>query len=149
MSELYTRLRADIISAVKARQSEKSLVLRTMDGAIQRVAIDSNVEIDDELVITAVRKAVKDLKQAREQFAAGGRADLVEKNDAEIALLEDYLPAQMDEARLESIVNEALAESGATSRKEMGKVMGVLKQRSDAALIDFGTASQLIQSKLA
>lgn len=149
MSEIYSRLRSDIISAVKGRESDKALALRTIDGAIQRASIDANLPIDDEMVLSTLRKAVKDLSQAREQFERGGRPDLVEKGDREAAWLEAYLPAQFDEARIEQLVNEAIAESGAQSKKEMGKVMGLLKKHPDAGLIDFSVASRLTQSKLA
>lgn len=149
MSELYAQLRADIIAAMKARESDKATALRTMDGAIQRVAIDENRKIDDELVLATLRKAVKDLKGASEQFAQGGRQDLVAKNAAEIALLEKYLPQAIEGAALEAIVDDAIAQSGAATKRDMGKVMGVLKQRPDADRINFGEVSKLVQGKLA
>jgi hypothetical protein len=148
MSTLYAQLRADILAAAKARQMEKLTSLRTIDGAIQRVAIDENREIDDELVLATLRKAVKDLKGASEQFAQGGRQDLVAKNAAEVELLEVYLPQAIEGEKLEVIVDEAIAASGATTKRDMGKVMGQLKKRPDADQIDFGAASMLIQSKL-
>jgi|TARA_B110000438_G_C15765012_1_gene629137 uncharacterized protein YqeY len=148
MSELYAKLRADIITAVKARESDLALALRTLDGGIQRVAIDKNTEIDDALVVSIIRKAVKDMQGANEQFAKGGRDDLVVKNNTEIAWLEIYLPAQMDPAQVEALVKSAVAESGAASMKEMGKVMGILKQHPDAGLIDFGLVSKLVRAEL-
>lgn len=148
MSELYTQLRADILASAKARESDKLTALRTLDGAIQRVAIDENREIDDALVLSSLRKAVKDLKGASEMFAKGGRQDLVDKNALEISWLEAYLPRQIDGAQLEGIVDAAIAETGAETKRDMGKVMGMLKKRSDAAQIDFGAASKLIQSRL-
>lgn len=148
MSELYAKLRADIITAVKARESDHALALRTLDGGIQRVAIDKNTEIDDDLVITIIRKAVKDLEGAKEQFAKGGREDLVAQNDTEIAWLGVYLPAQMDEALVAALVKSAVAESGASSMKEMGQVMGILKKHPEAGLIDFGLVSKLVRAEL-
>lgn len=149
MSTIYERLRADIITAMKARDSVTTTALRTADAAIKRAAMDANKDIDDALVIATLRKAVKNLADARAEFAQGGRADLVAANDTEIKLLEQYLPAGLDAAKLEALVNEAIQATGATSRKEMGKVIGALKQRPEAALIDFGAASKLIQGKLA
>jgi uncharacterized protein YqeY len=110
--------------------------------------MDQNKPIDDALVIATLRKAVKNLTDAKAEFQKGGRADLVAANDAEIAVLEKYLPQQLDPARLEALVAEAIAQTGATSRKEMGKVIGALKQRPEAALIDFGAVSKLVQAKL-
>ena len=149
MATIYETLRADIISAVKARDSALATMLRTNDGAIQRASMDLNKPIDDDLVLTTLRKAVKNLTAANAEFAKGGRNDLIETNLKEITLLEKYLPKGLDAAKLEALVIETIATSGATTKKEMGKVIGALKQHSDAGLIDFGTVSKLIQSKLA
>ena len=148
MATVYETLRADIIAAMKARDSAAALALRTMDAAIQRAAMDQNKPVDDTLAITAVRKAVKNLADARTEFEKGGRADLVAANTAEIKLLEKYLPAGLDAAKLEAIIAEVIAATGATSKKEMGKVIGALKQRPEAGLIDFAMASKFIQAKL-
>ncbi len=148
MASIYERLRADIITAVKARDTVTATILRTNDGAIQRAAMDQNKPIDDALVVATLRKAVKNLTDAREEFLKGGRTDLAEANAKEIALVEKYLPAGLDAARLEAIVTAAIAESGATSKKEMGKVIGLLKKHPEAGLIDFAVASKLVQAKL-
>lgn len=148
MPTTYERLRADIVTAMKARDTTTATALRTMDAAIQRAAIDGNKPIDEALVITAFRKAVKNLTDARTEFQKGGRADLVAINTAEIAILEKYLPAGLDAVKLEALIVEVIAATGATSKKEMGKVIGALKQRPEAGLIDFGAASKLIQAKL-
>ena len=148
MSSLYQQLRADIITAMKARDSEKATGLRSADAAIQRVSMDSNVEIDDALVVSTLRNTEKNFKDATVEFAKANRIDLVEKNEQELVWLEAYLPAQIDGEKLEVLVAEAIASAGATTKREMGKVMGQLKQHPDAGLIDFGAASKLIQSKL-
>ena len=148
MPTLYETLRADIITAMKARNAPTALALRTMDAAIQRASMDLGKPIDDALSITALRKAVKNLSDARAEFEKGGRADLVAANTAEIAILEKYLPAGLDAAKLDAIIAEVIAATGAASKKEMGKVIGALKQRPEAGLIDFGAASKLIQAKL-
>jgi uncharacterized protein len=148
MPTVYETLRADIIVAMKARDSAAALALRTMDAAIQRASLDQNKPVDDALTVATVRKAVKNLADARTEFEKGGRADLVAANTAEIKLLEKYLPAGLDAAKLEALIAEVIAATGATSKKEMGKVIGALKQRPEAGLIDFGAASKLIQAKL-
>jgi uncharacterized protein YqeY len=148
MPTIYENLRADIVTALKARDAGTATILRTTDAAIQRAAMDQNKPIDDTLVIGALRKAVKNLIDAKEEFAKGGRADLVAANDAEIKLLQKYLPQGLDAARLEALIAEAIQITGAQSKKEMGKVIGALKQRPEAPLIDFGAASKLIQAKL-
>jgi uncharacterized protein YqeY len=148
MPTTYETLRSDIVAAMKARDSATALALRTADAAIQRAAIDGNKPIDEALVVTILRKSVKNLADARTEFEKGGRADLVAANTAEIALLEKYLPKGLEPAKLDALIVEVIAATGATSKKEMGKVIGALKQRPEAALIDFGAASKLIQAKL-
>jgi uncharacterized protein YqeY len=148
MANLYETLRADIITAVKARDSVTAVALRTADAAIQRAAMDANKPIDDTLVTMTLRKAVKNLTDAKEEFARGGRGDLVGANDNEIKLLTKYLPQQLDPARVEALIADAIQETGAQSKKEMGKVIGALKKRPEAGLIDFGAVSKLIQAKL-
>jgi len=148
MPTTYETLRADIITAMKARDSATATALRTMDAAIQRAAMDTNKPIDEALVLATFRKAVKNLTDARTEFEKGGRADLVAANTAEIAILAKYLPAGLDAAKLEALVAEVIAATGATTKKEMGKVIGALKQRPEAGLIDFGAVSKLVQSRL-
>ena len=148
MATLYETLRADIITAMKARDSVTTTALRTADAAIKRAAMDTNKDVDDTLVIVTMRKAVKNLADARAEFEKGGRADLVAANDAEIRILEKYLPQAFDPAKLDALIVAAITETGAASKKEMGKVIGALKKHPDAALIDFGAVSKLVQAKL-
>lgn len=148
MSSLYEQLRADIVTAMKARDSVTATALRTADAAIKRAAMDTNKDVDDALVIATLRKAVKNLADAKGDFERGGRADLVAANDAEMKLLEKYLPQALDPARVDALIAEAIQETGAQSKKEMGKVIGALKKRPEASLIDFGSVSKLIQAKL-
>jgi uncharacterized protein len=148
MPTIYEQLRADIITAVKARDSATATALRSADAAIQRASMDLSKPIDDALVISTMRKGVKNLADARLEFEKGGRSDLVAANDVEIKLLEKYLPKGIDAAKLDAMISDAIKESGAQSRKDMGKVMGILKQRPEAPLIDFSAVSKLIQAKL-
>lgn len=148
MSPTYDKLRADIITAMKARDSAATLALRTADAGIKRAAMDVNKEIDEAMTIASLRKAVKNLSDAKVEFAKGGRQDLVAANEAEIKLLEKYLPQGLSPAQLEVLVAEVIAASGAQTKKEMGKVLAALKQRPEAGNIDFGAASKLVQAKL-
>lgn len=148
MATIYENLRADIVTAMKARDSATALILRTTDAAVQRSALDSGKPIDDALVTTVLRKAIKNLNDAKVEFAKGGRADLVAANEAEAKVLEKYLPAGLDGAKLDALIAEAIAATGAASKKDMGKVIGALKQKPEAPLIDFGAVSKLVQAKL-
>ncbi len=148
MATLYEQLRADIIVAMKARDSVTATSLRTADAAIQRASMDQNKAIDDALVTLTLRKAVKNLTDANVEFAKGGRADLVTANENEIRVLEKYLPKQIEGVQLEALIVNAIQEAGAQSKKDMGKVIAALKKLPEAGLIDFGAASKLVQAKL-
>jgi uncharacterized protein YqeY len=148
MSTIYETIRADIIVAMKARNSSVTLSLRTADAAIQRASLDQAKPVDDAMVIATLRKTVKNLADAKVEFEKGGRTDLIAANDIEIKLLEKYLPQGLDAAKLEALIVVVIAETGAQSKKEMGKVIGALKKRPEAGLIDFGAASKLVQAKL-
>ncbi|MBL9206691.1 MAG: GatB/YqeY domain-containing protein [Opitutaceae bacterium] len=149
MPSLYERLRADIVTAMKARDSKTALILRTLDAAVQRASMDLGKPIDDGLVTTTLRKSVKNLADARAEFEKGGRMDLVENNTAEITVLERYLPKGLEPAQVEALVAEAIRTTGATTKKEMGKVIAALKQHPDAGSLDFGSVSKVVQSRLA
>ena len=148
MPSIYETLRADIVTSMKARDAATTQALRTMDAAIKRAEMDQNKPIDDALAIATIRKAVKNLADAKAEFERGGRADLVAANEAEIRILEKYLPQGLPPAKLEALIAEAIQTTGAQSKKEMGKVIAALKQRPEAPLIDFGAVSKLIQAKL-
>jgi len=133
---------------MKARDATTIMALRTADAAIKRAAMDANREIDDPLVITTLRKAVKNLADAKVDFGKGGRADLVAANEAEIRTLEKYLPKGLEASRVDALIAEAIQETGAQSKKDMGKVIAALKKRPEAAQIDFGAVSRQVQAKL-
>lgn len=145
---IYDQLRADVIVAMKARDAATTTSLRTADAAIKRAAMDANKEIDDGLAIATLRKAIKNLVDAKAEFEKGGRADLVAANDIEIKLLQKYVPAGLDATKLDALIAEVIQTTGAQAKKDMGKVIGALKQRPEAALIDFGAVSKLVQAKL-
>ncbi|MBE7538743.1 MAG: GatB/YqeY domain-containing protein [Opitutaceae bacterium] len=148
MSTQYERLRADIVAAMKARDSRTAVILRTSDAAIQRASMDLGKPIDDALVTATLRKAVKNLTDARVEFEKGGRADLADANTAEIRILEKYLPQGLDPAKVDALIADAIRTTGAQSKKEMGKVIAALKQLPEAGSIDFGAVSRQIQAKL-
>jgi len=148
MPTLYETIRADIVTAMKARDSATTVALRTADAGIKRAAMDANREIDDALTIATLRKAIKNLADAKMEFEKGGRPDLVAANETEIRVLEKYLPPGLGLAQMQELIDRAIEETGAQSKKEMGKVIGALKKHPDAGLIDFGIASKLVQEKL-
>ena len=146
-SVVMDQLMADIKEAMKAQNSEALLALRTLHAAIKDQTVNAGVEITDEAVYAVVTKAIKQRNDAIEQFTAASRQDLVDTEQKQIALFRKYQPQQLDRAEIEAIVRQCIAESGVTTKKEMGKVMALLmpkvKGRSDGKLVN-----QIVQSLL-
>ena len=147
-SVVMDQLMADIKEAMITKNSEALLALRTLHAAIKDQTVNAGVEVTDEVVCTVVTKAIKQRNDAIEQFTTAGRQDLVDTEQKQIDLYRKYQPKQLDRAEIEAFVRECIAESGATTKKEMGKVMALLmpkvKGRSDGKLVN-----QVVQSLLA
>ena len=130
----------DMKEAMEAKEKDRLAVIRMVRGAIKQIEIDSKKELDDEAVIGVISKEVKMRKDSVEEFKKGGREDLVAKTEAEIAVLMPYLPQQLSEDEIRSLVQAAVEQVGASSPKDMGKVMGVLmpkvKGRADGKLVN-------------
>ncbi|MEA3292346.1 MAG: GatB/YqeY domain-containing protein [Pseudomonadota bacterium] len=144
-------LKERIVEEMKAAMREKDAVrlesIRLLRAAIQRREVDDRVELDDDEVLAVVQKLVKQGRDSITQFEAGGRPDLVEKEASNIAVLETYLPEQLSGEELARAVEDALQEAGATSIREMGKVMGALKQKLQGRA-DMGAVSALVKQRL-
>lgn len=146
---LKEKLTADMKEAMKAREEGRQRlgVIRLVRGAIRQQEIDGQRELDDEAVLSVISKEVKQRWDAIEEFQKGGRDDLVRQNEAEIAILMEYLPQQMTEDEVRSAVQEAIAATGASTPKDMGKVMKELmlkvKGRADGKLVN-----QIVRERL-
>ena len=145
---LKERITEDMKTAMRGAQKERLGTVRMIMAAIKQREIDERIALNDAQVIAVIDKMVKQRKESIAQFAAGGRADLVEKEKAEIALLQEYLPAQLSPAEIEALISVAIATTGAVSLKDMGKVMGALKSEL-AGRADMGAVSARIKQKLA
>jgi uncharacterized protein len=145
---LKERITEDMKAAMRAAQKERLGTVRMILAAIKQREIDERVSLDDSQVLAVIDKMVKQRKESIAQFEAGGRADLVAKEKAEIALLQGYLPAQLSPAEIEGLISAAIATTGAVSLKDMGKVMGALKSEL-AGRADMGAVSARIKQKLA
>ena len=119
----------DMKEAMKAKEKDRLAVIRMVRGAIKQIEIDSKKELDDEAVIGVISKEVKMRKDSVEEFKKGGREDLVAKTEAEIAVLMPYLPQQLSEDEIRSLVQAAVEQVGASSPKDMGKVMGAATKK--------------------
>ena len=123
---LRERIDGDIKNALKSGAKDRVSALRMLSAALKNRQIDKRRELTDDEVVETVRSLIKQRRDSIEQFEKGGRQDLVEKERAEITVLEVYLPAQMAQDELEALVRDAIAQSGAQGAKDMGKVMKAL-----------------------
>jgi len=137
----------DMKSAMKTGDKDRLRVVRLMLAAIKQIEVDTRSELDDAVVLGVLDKMVKQRRDSIEQFAKGGRDDLVAIEEAEIGVLETYLPARMDDAELDALIDEAIAATGAESIRDMGKVMGVIKGKA-AGRADMGTVGAKVKTRL-
>jgi len=144
---LKDRVTEDMKTAMRAGEKERLATIRLILAAVKQREVDERITLDDSQVLAAIEKMIKQRKEAITQFEAGGRADLVAKETAEIAILHGYLPAQMSDAEIDALIAEAIASTGAASIKDMGKVMGAVKAKAQGRA-DMGAVSARIKQKL-
>ncbi|MBB3106694.1 hypothetical protein FHS24_001195 [Psychrobacter luti] len=139
MSELKQTLSDSIKTSMKAREIERVKVLRNVQSVVKQIEIDRQTELDDAQVLEVLQKQLKQRHESLNIFTENGRDDLATKEQFEIDIINEFMPKQMDDAELAALVNAEIAEQGATSMRDMGSVMGVLKNktagRADPALI--------------
>ena len=145
---LRERINEEIKVAMKAREAETLSTLRLLLSAVKQREVDERITLDDAGVIGVVEKMIKQRKDSIEQFEKAGRQELADKEKAEMALLQGYLPAQLSQAEIDAAIAEAIAASGAKSPADMGKVMGLVKAKV-AGKADMGKVSALIKARLA
>ncbi len=145
---LKLRITDDMKAAMRAKETLRLGTIRLLLAAIKQKEIDERIELDDAAVSSIVEKLIKQRKDSISQFQAAGRDDLVTAEQSELAVLQAYLPEQLPAAEIEAAVVAAITESGATSARDMGKVMGLLKPRL-AGRADMGQVSALIKARLA
>jgi uncharacterized protein YqeY len=145
------RLQAEIKDAMRAKAAERLSGLRLISGAIKdrEIALrgEGGAEITDADILAILGKMVKQRQESVRMYLEGGRQDLAQKERNEITVIEEFLPAQLSQAEVEAAIAAAVTEVGATSIKDMGKVMGVLKGKYTGQM-DFGSVGALIKSRL-
>ena len=144
---LKDQINDDMKAAMRARESERLATIRLLLAAIKQREVDERITLDDGQVLAVIEKMIKQRREAISQFEAGGRADLVAKESAEVTLLQTYLPAQLSAAEIDALITEAIAATGAASIKDMGKVMGFVKGKAQGRA-DMGALSARIKQKL-
>jgi len=144
---LKARVTDDMKNAMRAKDTARLGTIRLLLAAIKQREVDERIELDDAAVSSIVEKLIKQRKDSISQFQTAGRDDLVALEQAELVVLQAYLPEQLSSAEVEAAVVAAIAESGASSARDMGKVMGLLKSRL-AGRADMGQVSALIKAQL-
>ncbi|MFQ3188329.1 MAG: hypothetical protein ACI9UH_000597 [Gammaproteobacteria bacterium] len=150
MSEtnLKAQLQSEMKSSMKSGDKLRLLVIRTMLAAIKQIEVDERIEPDDARIVGILDKMVKQRRESVSQFTTAGRNDLIVIEEAEIVIIKEFLPEALSEKKIAELIEQAISTSGATSIKEMGKVMGILKPQLQGRA-DIGQVSQLIKSRLA
>jgi uncharacterized protein len=134
-------------AAMRAKESARLSTVRLLLAAIKQREVDERIELDDAAVLGVIEKMIKQRRESISQFEKASRTDLVDVEKAELQLLSAYLPAQMSDAEIQKQIDSTVSETGASSAKDMGKVMAALKSRL-AGKADMGKVSALVKAKL-
>lgn len=147
MTDTRTRLLDDIKTAMKSGDKKRLSTLRLISAAAKQKEVDERVDIDDDAMLLILDKLLKQRRESITQYKDAGRDDLATVEEEEAAIIQEYLPAALDDNEIASIIEKAIADSGASSVKEMGKVMGLVKPQVQGRG-DMGKVSGIIKSKL-
>ncbi len=139
MSELLAHIKNEMKIAMKSGEKKRLGVIRLMLAAVKQIEVDERIELDDNRVLLVLDKMVKQRRESIRQYTDGNRIDLADVEAAEILIIQDFLPQPLTETEIDAMVAQAVADSGATSIKEMGKVMALLKEpmqgRADMSIV--------------
>jgi len=144
---LRERITDDMKNAMRSGDKDRLGLIRMLQAAIKQREVDERITLDDGQTLSVIEKMIKQRRESVVQFELGARADLVAKETAEISVLSDYLPAQLSGAELDALIQEAMAATGATSVKDMGKVMGIVKSKA-AGRADMGAVGARVKALL-
>jgi len=144
---LKDRVTEDMKTAMRAGDKERLAAVRLLLAAIKQREVDERITLDDGQVLAVIEKMIKQRRESITQFESGGRSDLAAKENAEIGVLQGYLPAQLTPSEVDALIAEAIAATGAGSVKDMGKVMGFVKPKAQGRT-DMGALSARIKQKL-
>lgn len=148
MTDLKARVAEDVKAAMRARDADRLSVLRMLSAELKQREVVESTEITDAVVISAVEKMIKQRRDAETLYRSGNRPELADKEAAEIAVLSGYLPQQFTETEVDALVVEAIAATGASGIKDLGKVMGWIKPKTQGKA-DMGQVSARIKQRLA
>jgi uncharacterized protein YqeY len=146
-SSVTDRIKDDMKTAMKGGDKFRLGVIRLILAAIKQVEVDERITVDNDRAILVLDKMLKQRRESIRQFSDAGRLDLAEAEEAEAKIIQEFLPQALTEAEIETMIQEAIAESGAGSIKDMGKVMGLLKTRMQGRA-DMSVVSNKIKAAL-
>ena len=144
---LKDRILQDVKDAMRARDKPRLATIRLITAAIKQQEVDERIELDDTQVLALLDKMCKQRRESISQFEKAGRDDLIAQETSELELIQTYLPEQLGEDEIATLIDEAMASTGAASIKDMGKVMGQLKPKLQGRA-DMGAVSAMIKAKL-
>ena len=147
-TQLKNRILEDVTAAMRARDKPRLGTLRLVTAAIKQLEVDSRVELDDAGVLTVLEKMLKQRRDSLQQYSDAGRKDLADQESYEIAIIETYMPEALPAEELDALIDATIAETGASSMRDMGKVMGLLKSQVQGRA-DLGAVSSTVKQKLA
>ncbi|MCU5787955.1 GatB/YqeY domain-containing protein [Alloalcanivorax marinus] len=147
MSALKDQLNAAVKDAMRARDKARLGTLRMATAAIKQVEVDERIELDDARILALLDKQIKQRKDAAQQYRDAGRNDLAETEEAEMAVLQEFLPTPLTDAEIDALIDDAVASTGAAGMQDMGKVMGELKPRLQGRA-DIGAVSGKVKQRL-
>ena len=144
---LKAKISEDMKTAMKAREAARLGAIRLLLAAIKQKEVDERTELDDSAVLAVIDKMLKQRRDSIEQYTAANREDLAAVERAEVDVIQTYLPAALSDAEIEDIINAAITSSGASSAKDMGKVVGLVRPKVTGRA-DMGKVSGLIKARL-
>ena len=147
-TQLKNRILENVTAAMRARDKPRLGTLRLVTAAIKQLEVDSRVELDDAGVLTVLEKMLKQRRDSLQQYSDAGRKDLADQESYEIAIIETYMPEALPAEELDALIDATIAETGASSMRDMGKVMGLLKSQVQGRA-DLGAVSSTVKQKLA
>jgi uncharacterized protein YqeY len=144
---LKQQLKDAMKDAMRAKDKERLSAIRLILAEVKRIEVDERIEIEDERMLVILDKMVKQRRDSIAQYESAGRQELAEVEIAEIAVIQDFLPAALSEAEIAELISQAIADTGAESMRDMGKVMGIIKPKIQGRA-DAGAVSGLIKKAL-
>jgi hypothetical protein len=147
VSNIVATIKQAMKDAMRAKDKERLSTIRMIQAEFKRIEVDERIEVDDARALAVMDKMTKQRRDAAEQYTQADRPELAEKEHAEIAVIQDFLPSQLSEAEITSLINDAITETAAAGMQDMGKVMAMIKPQAQGRA-DMGKISQLIKAQL-